>query len=145
MLQDPANLIDRNGRSPEDVKKILDTFERVVAEMTNNGERMDSFANNLFAENRDDANDIISSAIPGTLNQLFRDGRSTLICGQQWSRVLNELNKLKLDDKWEFSDEFDKILGQAYHSYGKAESSNPNDPVLYLDPWKNISRSIPRQ
>ena len=40
VLQDPVNLIDRSGASPEDTQKIVDTFNRVVAEMNRNGERL---------------------------------------------------------------------------------------------------------
>ena len=138
VLQDPVNLIDRSGASPEDVDKIFDTFRRTVDDMTANGERFNlSIFNNTFADGRDDENKWWPAAIPGTLNQLFRDGRSTLICGQQWDRVRKELTKLELDDKWEFSD----VYGEG-HEYGMEQSSNPGDPLLLIDPWKNTFISV---
>ena len=138
VLQDPVNLIDRSGASPEDVNKIFDTFRKTVDGMTANGERFNlSIFNNTFADGRDDENKLWPAAIPGTLNQLFRDGRSTLICGQQWDRVREELTKLELDDEWEFSD----VYGEG-HEYGMGQSSNPGDPLLLIDPWKNTFTSV---
>ena len=126
VLQDPVNLIDRSGASPEDTQKIVDTFNRVVAEMNRNGERLP-----------------FSGRLGGLINNYYSykngldflveaRGQGTLICGEQWDRVATELYKLDLDDPWEFRDK--PTFG---HLFGEAVPSNPKDNIIYLDPWKN--------
>ena len=132
VLQDPVNFVDNKGRSPEDVGRIYQSYRRVVDEMTANGERLRlSIFNNTFADSRDD-DSLWPDYIPGTLNQIFRNGQSTLICGQQWERVQQELMKLPLDDHWTFSPEY-----TTWHQFGTGRSSNPADPVLTIDPWRD--------
>lgn len=81
----------------------------------------------------DDDNASCPKAVAGTLSGIFSNGQSTLICGQQWGRVQEELNKLNnLDDKWEFHSIYENG-----HQYGIGTSNNPNDPKLIMDPWRN--------
>ncbi len=124
--------VDPKGLSPEDVVRIHQTYRRVVDEMTRNGQRISVYVfNNTFAENRDDDNPYWPNSLAGTLNSIFRDGRSTLICGQQWDRVRGELIWIQplLDHKWSFEG-----ISVPGHSFGSATSSNPGDPSLIIDP-----------
>lgn len=78
----------------------------------------------------DDDNASWPKAVAGTLSGIFSNGQSTLICGQQWGRVQEELNNL--DDKWEFHSIYENG-----HQYGIGTSNNSNDPKLIMDPWRN--------
>lgn len=58
-------------------------------------------------------------------------------CGQQREKVRTALDKLEplepsLDARWQFVDKF-----APGHQYGGASSSDPSDPSLSIDPWKN--------
>jgi RHS repeat-associated protein len=128
----PVSWVDPLGLSQADVQNIYNTFRRAVDQMTKNGERMSfSHFNNTFAENRDDESGWPNGA-SGILNSLFRDGKSTLICGQQWERVFEELQKLKLDAVWSFDESY-----SVGHAFGVGTSNDPNDPKLIIDPWKD--------
>ena len=63
-------------------------------------------------------------------------GKETLICGEQWDKVyenlVNENKNRPFDANWNFAD--DHGFG---HLRGKATSSDSGDPVIHLDPWKN--------
>jgi RHS repeat-associated protein len=134
-FNDPVNFIDRNGKAPEDVQAIYDSYRRTVDEMTRNGERLAFYPfNNMFSYERDDENKFWPKPVAGTLSQIFNDGQSTLICGQQWERVKNELEKLNLND-WDFSSAWG--FG---HEFGSGKSKNPNDPKLTIDPWRDLFR-----
>jgi len=101
--------------------------------MTQNGERLSFYNfNDDFAYNRDDQNSWWPNWLAGTLSGIFLNGDSTLLCGQQWEKVQAELNKLKLDAKWIFNDTFTDV-----HEFGTGISDDQNDPILFIDPWKN--------
>jgi RHS repeat-associated protein len=124
----PLGFVDPLGLSERDVQKIIDTFDRVVNEMNERGERLPTTG--TFGG-------IINNNLSGTNGwEILRDltGRNTLICGEQWDRVHLELIKLKpnLDADWNFRD-----IHTLGHLFGEGTSSDGDDPVLHLDPWKN--------
>ena len=132
VLNDPVNLIDRNGASPEDTRRIQDAFNRVVNEMNASGQRLPTsgffggMINNNFS--------VAEGWEPVWKSYKYFTGKTTLVCDEQWGIMQEELNKLKptLDDGWSFNsvDEFG-------HRRGEAIPSNPNDSIMRLDPWRN--------
>ncbi len=122
-LQDPVNFIDSDGLSPNDVRRINNTFNQSVQRMTQNGQRRS----------------------PGWLNNMSRTannlsggllGSPYLGCGEQQEVTQRDLQSQNYDDVWDFA--WDGIdYGVWKHQRIRATSSNPNDPVLIIDPWNN--------
>ena len=77
--------------------------------------------------------------MPVQIPQQMRDvatgesSRRYLGCGEQAEYVISFLSYLELDDEWTFS-----IVPQGFvHFRGFSESTNPDDPLLYFDPWND--------
>jgi RHS repeat-associated protein len=121
------------GLSPEDVKKIIDGFNQGVNGMNADGLRRNG-----------------SGRINGIRNNLSRlCSMSGLGCEEyegckKQSEILQKsLNELPLEDKWSFL--MASYIPFPLHFFLIAISSNPNDPVIYLDAWENsygISNSL---
>jgi hypothetical protein len=64
-------------------------------------------------------------------------------CGGQADQLYGDLNNppVPYDDKWNFSVE--GYLGPMWSWVVKAESSNPNDPVIFFHPWDNSTWTLP--
>ena len=132
VLQDPVNLIDRSGESPEDTQKIVDTFNQAIMDMNANRQRLPT-----------------AGRIGGIVNNQFSvasrffdfpsewTGYNTYDCYDQWKYVQERLNELKptLTDQWSFNDY--PTFG---HMSGEAVSNNPNDRKIRMDPWRNCIR-----
>lgn len=58
-----------------------------------------------------------------------------LACGEQSSYVKYALEGMEFDDKWEFVVEHPSW----WHMYLRARSSNPKDPQVIMDPWREKS------
>ena len=134
----PVNWVDFWGLSERDVLKILETFRRVVEDLTKNGRRFKiPTLNNVLSSSQMAVEYIAEEWCNVDLGLSPR----YLGCGEQWSVLAGELNKNTYDDHWEF--ELDKThSGFFYHERGRAVSENPNDPILILDPWKNRTKRL---
>ncbi len=127
----PVSRIDPMGLSPGDVLNILGTFDRTVTGMTGAGLRTS----------------------PGSWNNVNRSlyditgglaGKKFMGCGEQAANLQHQLNNGAYDDKWSFTLQGSN-LPQSQPGFGlsgphwwvEGRSSNPDDPVLVLDPWRN--------
>ena len=116
---DPVNGVDLEGLSPADVVILLNISKHFTDQLTRNGERIDpGIINNL----------LISCRVLGICENEYNG------CGGQSDALKdfldNYINNKKFDDKWNI----EKIYNFPVHYNLKATSSNPNDPVLILDP-----------
>ncbi|WP_075184797.1 RHS repeat-associated core domain-containing protein [Teredinibacter haidensis] len=127
----PLRYIDPYGLSAADVQKIQDIFNQSVQDMVNSGDRLDTsgFLGGVANNNVSKTNGY------DFLRNLT--GKNTLICGEQWDHVWDDLNDVQkgggVDDNWDFTDK--PSFG---HMSGQGTSENPSDPTVYLDPWKNV-------
>lgn len=107
----PISSVDPLGLSEVDVRRIHDLFNNTVEGMTKDGRRhMNPYLNNFLSS----------------------FGASYLGCGDQESVVRYQFEKREYDDRWTFRQE-----RSLFHRWGVATSSNPDDPVITYDPWKN--------
>ncbi|HBF12360.1 MAG TPA: hypothetical protein DDW49_03060, partial [Deltaproteobacteria bacterium] len=122
VLGDPINMIDQNGLSPKDVEQIQKDFQQAVNTMTKLRIRHPNPAfNNLSS-----AANVVSG---GVLGHDFAG------CKDQSNIVGGILSQGTYEDSWKF------ILQPASfgaHYKVRAESSNLEDPVIILDPWKGM-------
>jgi RHS repeat-associated protein len=118
----PLNFTDPWGLSPADVAKIRATFASAVADLTLKGQRYP----NPYVNN---ASRFVNLITLGLL------GHRYLGCGEQAAEVFFALTGNDYDDKWIFDEQFAWQPGP--HRFLRAVSSNPNDPVLIVDPWRN--------
>lgn len=118
VFNDPVNFIDDNGLSAKDVSRIKGVFKETISSMTNKLQRTDPGALNNFLRSLQN--------IAGTQNKF-------LGCGEQADYMTGVLEQQKYDDTWTFSP-----VDQVIHHLIEAKSSNPSDPVLRIDPWRNI-------
>jgi len=122
-FSDPINFIDINGLSAEDVNQIKSKFRDVVDSMTRNGVR---HPNPYWNNWRRGLSDITNGNLG---NPHF------LGCYEQASETQRLLESLKYDDVWTFSPK-----NNLFHHWIEGRSSNPNDPVLTIDPWRDVIR-----
>lgn len=117
VLNDPVNLVDWNGASPEDVNKILDQYRKTVQQMKDEGKRL-----------RGDG------WFTGIVNNSYRNYFYITMynCADQSRRVLLDLKDLKLDDSWKFN-----LIGGPPHCRAQAVPMNGSYPLITMDPWAN--------
>jgi RHS repeat-associated protein len=122
----PQNFADALGLSQNDVTRILKQAQNETNQMTKNGQRIDPGP----------LNNLVSS-----LQMLVGYKTPNLGCGQQADRVAAalQLPTVPYDDNWTFS-----VHQWGWHQYGVARSSNPNDPTIIFDPWKNQFFTTPK-
>src|SRR5215469_2169953 len=119
-----VDYVDPSGESPADVAKLQRFLKNVIDQMTKDNSRTD----------------------PGWWNNFVHTftGRH-LGCADQTHVVNNQFDSnlpgLRLDDNWNFQTHT-SLAGA--HTYGVVESSNPNDPDIYVDPLKGIVRPVPK-
>lgn len=114
VLGNPLKYIDSLGLSEADVGRIETTFHQVVEGMTKNKARLRTpVLNNIYS--------------------FF--GGDELGCGDQESVVRDQLEKQTYDDTWTFTQK-----SSLFHRWGEARSSNPKDPVIVYDPWRDRIR-----
>lgn len=119
----PVSSTDAFGLSPADVVTIRAEFNRSVMEMNQSGMRMSPGVFNNFLSTLQQMRDVATG----------ESSRRYLGCGEQAEYVISFLSYLELDDEWTFS-----IVPQGFvHFRGFAESTNPDDPLLYFDPWND--------
>ena len=129
---DSVNIVDISGKSWADVELIVSVFNILVNEMTISGYRfnlpgaLSGYITNLYFWF-----DYLNEKLTG-------DPVETSACGDQWSYVADFLDELQkrgaFDDHWRFVEE---TQGGGAHRWGNAISDNINDPIVFLDPWKN--------
>jgi RHS repeat-associated protein len=115
---EPVNVTDASGLSSSDVAKIVRMFVRKIREMTQAGERHpDAKWNNVCR------------------NLLWCDYKR---CSEQTMELYKEYSALELEDNWYFEKKneriFDKFFPDLGHSWAEIRSSNPEDPLIILDP-----------
>jgi hypothetical protein len=67
-------------------------------------------------------------------------------CAGQAKQMSSDLGNLdgKLDDKWTFDEIGYGFDGKGLHFKVEGHSSNPNDPIIIIDPWRDSFGEIPR-
>jgi RHS repeat-associated protein len=122
----PLNWIDPTGLSDRDVQTIINTFNNVVSQMTNNGERSSPWTNNLQV----------------SWDLVLRRKRRHLGCGEQAARVYPALDNNRYDDHWRF--EWQERYFPLPHQWLLGISDNPNDPNVVVDPYNNDVHTVPK-
>jgi RHS repeat-associated protein len=120
----PTVYVDPSGESPADVAKLQKLFQNVIDQMTKDGVRTD----------------------PGWWNNVRSTfGGPYLGCADQTKVVNDQYDSnrpgLGLDHNWTFQTH--TSLGGG-HTYGVAQSPNPTDPDILVDPLKNIVGPVPK-
>lgn len=122
----PINEIDPLGLSPADVNRLTALSSQFTDALTQSGQRINNGAlNNLTS----------------SIQSLFNNPSPHLGCGQQSLALAKFLNGTGTDDLWQFS--YMEIYDPGFHQILIAQSSNPNDPTLYLDTWNNTFGAKP--
>ena len=117
VLQDPVNLVDPLGLSAKDIEKMIDIMHNYVNDLVRRGLRRPG---------------------KGTWNGLWNNfsstfGSSYLGCIDQTKGLIDILDNIPFEDEWKFYDS----KPNWWHHRVKAISSNPDDPIIYLDPWRD--------
>lgn len=116
----PVNFSDPLGLSAKDVTSIISTFNNSVQSMTSDGQRIS----------------------PGWLNNMNSTfGADYKGCQDQSTQLESDLGFQPYDDNWSFSTVPSPnalcVGGHCTHWLTQGISSNPNDPLMTLDPWSN--------
>lgn len=138
VFSDPINFIDANGLSADDVRKITGTFHNTVSNMTSSGKRTSpGFWNNMNKSAWDASSGKVGNNYQGCIDQAST--MQTALSGQSY------------DDTWSFSSvgsDAPHLEPQSFlmfnllpHWWLEGRSSNPNDPVLLIDPYNNIIKA----
>lgn len=128
----PINFIDPYGLSERDVSQITVSANNMVSFMTKSGQRTDPGAWNNMNRSLYDITD-------GAFGENYKG------CAEQAQTVKSGLQSSAYDDDWTFtitgsnfmSTQPGNTLPNGPHWWITGTSSNPNDPVLTIDPWKN--------
>ena len=119
---DPINLFDPFGLSPADVDRIHNNYNHQMDYLNSHGLRnINPYWNNISA-----GMNWVSGGLLGS---------DYLGCGQQETFMSFMLGQDGYDDEWTFTRQQNLV-----HRWGEARSSNPDDPVIMYDPWKDIIR-----
>jgi hypothetical protein len=122
----PIEWADPSGLSAQDVQRIMDNCKKCTKRLTDNGLRYDA-----------------NGPIGGWWNNLWSWVTKWEGC---WDQAESTVPCLKYplvpyDSKWDFHD---VPLHWGLHHVVKGTSSDPNDPVVYCDPWQNKSWTGPK-
>ncbi len=113
----PLRFLDMTGLSIYDVGKIRNEFHRSIKKLNEQGRRSpgSSIVNMLW----------------NNANAYYNPWSDFERCYDQSERILNDINRLTkaLDDNWEL-----RMATKPGHYWGELVSSNPNDPVIKVDP-----------
>ena len=117
VLGDPVDFVDILGLSASDVEAITEAMNAYVTMLNANGLRLPG-----------------SGEFSGWLNNIGSSlGVGYWGCIDQSENLLPYLEQLDLDDNWQFK----LIRPSWFHQNIQGTSSNPNDPTLIIDPWRN--------
>jgi hypothetical protein len=124
-MSDPA------GLSPQDVQRIRQICHSCVQDMVKGGVRRPG--DGMMNGGLNDQNS--NQSLIGLLK-----GSKYLGCKDQADRAVGCLdngNAIKpFDANWDFS----PVLWWAgFHTIVRAKSSDPNDPIVYCDPWRDLT------
>ena len=129
--------------SAKDVKKLQGVFSDTLDMMTNSNIRnKNGYINNVVS----------------TVNSFSfgKVGYPYVVCIDQSGVMADQLSRIRTEDKWKFTPtrvtlydwnpvgEFMKSI-PAPHVRVIGTSSNPNDPKLIIDPWRNTFKEIKRR
>jgi hypothetical protein len=67
-------------------------------------------------------------------------GRPILGCGEQADQAVVDQERRVHQDDWTFK----KDQYGGFHQVAVGYSSNPNDPIVIIDPWRNTVKKLPR-
>lgn len=133
-VSNPIRYIDLIGLSAEDVAEINELFRQEVDRMTEAGERSNSPFNNT-------ARNIESYLLNGGNLVTFDPNKPwhNKQCHEQSTSVKRVIDAKAhaFDDTWRI-EHVDNDVGDRYnHTWLRATSDNPEDPIIYLDPFNN--------
>jgi RHS repeat-associated protein len=135
----PLRYVDPFGLSEADAQRIRETFAATVSEMTVSGQRTDPGAWNNIVRSLHDVSG-------GHLGRRYQG------CWEQALTVQQAVGGGEYDDDWTFSLEGGNFGVLDYegtphitHWWLVGKSTNPADPIIYLDPWRNKSKVQPTQ
>lgn len=130
--QNPLRWTDPTGLSRADILRIFYQFNKAVRDMTNAGQRTDPGWQNNFIRG-------LHNASGGLI------GRKYLGCYEQAGVVQDREKWTFYDDDWAFEltgSNWPGFSGDQVHLvphwWITATSSNPDDPRIVLDPWRNV-------
>jgi uncharacterized protein RhaS with RHS repeats len=141
VLNDPLNFIDPFGLSQRDINVIINMSQQFIQDLNQQGKRLnDGHLNNMISSaqmaqsalndalgNKDKANDI--------------DKKRKMGCGEQAAALGAFLRdkdyRLVYDWKFFLVESTGAAAGSLPepHQFLMAQSNDPSDPILYLDPW----------
>jgi RHS repeat-associated protein len=127
----PTGLSDPYGLSPADVQRIKDKCKRCTQSITDAGHRL--------------AGSGWPSAVKNDQirNWNWLTGKNLFGCKEQAAQIPNCLDDKGYDSHWTFS-EWGWWLG--FHTIVRARSDDPNDPIVFCNPWRDISwTALPSQ
>jgi len=127
VMNNPINKIDYFGLSEEDVTKIHSTYHYAIEEMYSRGvKHWYPYWNNVSRSLYELSWGFLGSRYYG--------------CGEQEDFLKDKLEQNTYDDEWDF-----EWQGKPFppHQWLKAVSSNPDDPVITMDPWKDNINDMP--
>jgi len=136
VLNRPIQMADPTGLSPQDVQRIRQICHSCVKDMVNGGVRRPG--DGMWNGGLNDQNSNQS------LIGLFT-GSKYIGCKDQAYRAVGCLdngNAIKpFDANWDFSP---VAWWAGFHTIVRAKSSDPNDPIVYCDPWRDQTWTAPQ-
>jgi RHS repeat-associated protein len=130
---DPANAIDLFGLSERDVGRIEQSYRETLERMNQNGNRVGSGYETNGRRNINYWNCLLF----GRCHEFFDYKNQPMVCQEQASEVRNDWRNLQgLDDMWTFEVVIEERPFWFDHAYPRATSSNPDDPIIERDPWR---------
>jgi len=121
---EPIRLSDPYGLSPADVQRIKDKCKRCTQSLTNGGYRLAGSGWPMGLRNDQKR------------NWNWLTGKHLFGCKEQAAQNVPCLDDNRYDSHWTFS-EWDWWLG--LHTVVRAKSDDPNDPIVFCDPWRDFS------
>ncbi|AFY00973.1 hypothetical protein Bdt_1274 [Bdellovibrio bacteriovorus str. Tiberius] len=123
VFNDPVNFIDSNGLSAKDVSRFRGSFNDLVSTMNNLGYRRPG-----------------TGSLNGWLGNVSYH-KEYMGCVDQAGVAQRQMGGMSTDDKWTFSINQESL---GLHKNVIGISSNPNDPMLIIDTWRNSFEERPR-
>jgi len=136
VLNRPIQMADPAGLSPQDVQRIQQVCHSCVQKMVKDGVRrpgsggLDGFFNDQ-SSNQSAYGKATGSKYLGCKDQADRSADC----------LINDNAIKPLDGNWGFS-----VVSwwAGLHYIVKAKSSDPNDPIVYCDPWRDFAWTAPQ-
>jgi len=136
VLNRPIQMADPAGLSPQDVQRIRQICHSCVQDMVKGGVRRPGDGKLNGGLNDQNSNQ--------SLIGLFT-GSKYIGCKDQAYRAvgcLDNANAIKpFDANWDFSP---VAWWAGLHTIVRGQSSDPNDPIVYCDPWRDFAWTAPQ-